>query len=184
MSTVEWHDWNPGLDNDDMTLQAVVDSLPGAQPQEVSKLVRLFENPESPLALTGAVSLERHDCIHIVLGRGLLGQDEAFVIGFTMGTAKHIHPLEVGLFKKISRFLYPRNYRMSKRALIAYDLGFEAGKRFATYHIYDFPFEDHMSWTVGKVRRELGIDKAALKAAYAAEKKALPRTKASKRLPV
>jgi hypothetical protein len=34
--------------------------------------------------------LEGHDCMHVILGRGLLNQDEAFVIGFTMGSARKI----------------------------------------------------------------------------------------------
>lgn len=179
---VPWHAWNPGLDNDHLTLADVQATLPGADPLEISRLVRLFENPDSPMALTGAVSLERHDCIHTVLGRGLLTQDEAFVIGFTMGTAKDLKALEIALFKTVARYLYPKNYRLTDQALKVYELGLEAGQASHCTKIYDFPFEDHMDWTLGQLRSTVNIDTHALKAAYAEEKALFPETKASKRL--
>jgi len=74
IATDNWREWNPGLDNDELTLQAVFDTLPGAGPDEIDQMVRLLENPASPYALPGAVRLRHHDCIHILLGRGLLNQ--------------------------------------------------------------------------------------------------------------
>ena len=128
MEKIAWNEWKPGLDNQDQTLGEVLETLPGANPEEIGLLVRLLENPKSPLALTGAVTLLRHDCIHILLGRGLLPQDEAFVIGFTMGTAKEdLSPLEVFVFKKIARYLYPTNYRLSDKNLVAYNLALRPG---------------------------------------------------------
>ena len=184
-NTIPWHAWNPGLDNDGETLKAVLDTLPGAPPEEISWLVRLMENPESPLALTGAVSLERHDCIHILLGRGLLNQDEAFVIGYTMGTAKRdLRRFETFLFKKVARYLYPTPYRLTKADLKAYQLGVTAGRAAKAEKIYDFPFEDHHNTQLGKLRTLIGVDKAALRTAYKEEHDLLPHTKASKRLPL
>ena len=83
-----WREWIPWLENDDLTLREVYETLPGAGPEEIDQIVRLLENPASPYALPGASSLRVHDCIHILIGRGLLNHDEAFVIGYTMGTAK------------------------------------------------------------------------------------------------
>ena len=67
-------DWNPTLDNDQLTLGEVYESLPGFPPEAIHPLVCLFENPDSPLAFPGASSLRRPDCLHILLGRGLLGR--------------------------------------------------------------------------------------------------------------
>jgi hypothetical protein len=68
-----WRNWNPTLDNDHLTLGEVYESLPGFPPEAIHPLVCLFENPESRLAFPGVASLRRHDCLHILLGRGLLG---------------------------------------------------------------------------------------------------------------
>src|SRR6056297_825277 len=87
---LDWDEWNPGLDTDDMTLRAVLDTLPAAAAEDVPEIIRKYENPESPDALPGAIALARHDCIHVLLGRGLHVQDEAFVIGATMGAASDI----------------------------------------------------------------------------------------------
>lgn len=179
-----WKDWNPGLGNDEITLGDVRATLPGAPAEDISALVRLFENPKSPIALTGAVSLKRHDCIHIVLGRGLLSQDEAFVIGFTMGTSKDISEIETAIFKNVAQYLYPKNYKFGKKDLIAYELGLESGKKSPTEKIYEFPFEDHDDWKLGKIRRLLNINTDSLRAIFAKEKELIPNTKASKRLPV
>ena len=160
------------------------DSLPGADPECIHFLVRLLENPASPVALPGAASLKRHDCIHIALGRGLLGQDEAFVIGYTMGTSKDIWDAQVWAFKKIARHLYPGIYRMSDDDLLAFGFGFGVGVRSRVRRIYDFPFEDHMAENLGELRHRIGIRKERLRAIYRHEQILLPHTVESRRLPV
>src|ERR1700753_2560636 len=139
----DYQDWNPGLNNGGKTMAQILKTLPANQPVDIDTIVRLFENPASPIALPGAVSLERHDCIHILLGRGLLPQDEAFVIGFTMGTSKDISQLEEFIFKKVSTNLYPKRYRFTRKNMIAYQLGLQYGKSSKAERIYEFPFEKH-----------------------------------------
>jgi hypothetical protein len=179
-----YQDWAPGLDNDHLLLRDVRQSLPGNMPAEISPIVKLFENPCSPLALRGAVSLERHDCIHILLGRGLTNQDEAFVIGFTMGTAKSLTWIEVALFRFLARWVYPAGYRLSRAEARAFDLGVEAGRALGVKRLYRFPLEQHMQETVGALRRRLGIDLTRLRDFYRREQAAIPGTPASARLPV
>lgn len=180
---IAWNDWHPGLDTNELTLAEVKRSLPGANPQEIGFLVRLLENPKSPFALTGAVDLVRHDAIHIVLGRGLLKQDEAFVIGFTMGTAKEtLKAWEIALFRFAARFLYSRNYRLARRHLQVFELGLEAGRSFATTRIYEFPFENNLDVTLKELRRTLQIDVEKLKTFYRREIAIIPNSKASRRL--
>ena len=53
--------------------------------KDISWLVWLIENPKSPFHLHGAATLHDHDHIHVLLKRGQDNDDEAFVIGFTMG---------------------------------------------------------------------------------------------------
>ena len=55
------------------------------------------------------------------MGRGLLDQDEAFVIGFTMGCTKSVSRLERWFFRCAVSRLYPEPYRIHARILAAYD---------------------------------------------------------------
>ena len=96
---VGWRSWSPGLENDHLTLREVLATLPAAPPAAIPWVVRLFENPQGWLRMHGAADLATHDRIHVVLGRGLLAQDEAFVIGFTMVTTKAVSRLERWFFK-------------------------------------------------------------------------------------
>jgi hypothetical protein len=184
MGEISYKDWNPGLDNGDKTLREIKNTLPANPPEDISQIVKIFENPKSPIALKGAVSLDRHDAIHIVLGRGLLPQDEAFVIGFTMGTSKNISAIEEFIFKQVSMYLYPKIYRFNRKHLKAYDLGLKFGKKSKTKKIYEFEFENYLDEKLSKIREILGVDIEKLKEVYRAEKELLPDTKSSTRLPV
>lgn len=181
---IDWKQWNPGLDNNHLTMEAVLATLPGNKQQEISYVVKLFENPMSPFAFRGAISLARHDMVHIALGRGLLAQDEAFVIGFTMGTSKDISTIESTLFQWITKYLYPTPYNFNDNHLQAFRLGLETGKESKVVEIYAFPFEKHKSKTLADIRKKIGLDIDVLKAAYLREKAMLPDTKESKRLVV
>ena len=180
----DWELWNPGLDNGAATLGSVYETLPGDGPGDIDQIVRLLENPTSPYALPGAVSLRHHDCIHILLGRGLLNQDEAFVIGFTMGTAgAAISHEKVQLFRLATKHLYRPPYRFSDDDLVAYDLGFECARNAAAPNLASVDFDALWLRKLGTLRRELGIDTAALCAAYRTERRRLPGTRVSRRLP-
>lgn len=178
-----WRRWNPGLDNDGQTLRAVLATLPAAPPAAIPWVVRLFENPEGWLRLHGAIDLAHHDMIHVLLGRGLLGQDEAFVIGFTMGATKAVSWLEQAWFKFVVAWLYPVPYRIPRRILAAYDLGLEAGRRMGVRNLHLALREDLLDRPLGETRRLLGIDPARLREVYARERAMLPDTAASRRLP-
>lgn len=175
--------WNPGLENDDETLEEVLRKLPGMAQADVHFLVRFFENPASRFALTGAVDLFNHDCIHIVLGRGLQLQDEAFVIGFTMGTSKGLAFAEYSLFYLASRFLYPKTYRFDRAQFEVWKMAFEFGMKSAVQKIYDIDFRSLLYKKLSEVRNIVRIDKDELYEVYAREKHLLPNTEVSRRLP-
>ncbi len=180
---MEWTEWNPGLDNDADTLGRVYATLPGLAQEEINWLVQLLENPRSPLALTGAVDLFAHDCVHILLGRGLLAQDEAFVIGFTMGTSKTIGRFQRAVFKFAAQCLYPKIYRFTAQECRVFELGIEAGKLSTCSEIYNVDFRRLLSEPLGKIRRMLGIDTAFLRFMYEKEARLFPNTVVSRRLP-
>jgi hypothetical protein len=177
-----WRAWFPGLDNEQLTLRDVLATLPAAPPAAIPWIVRLFENPKGWLRLHGAVDLSTHDRIHVLLGRGLLGQDEAFVIGFTMGSTKAVSRLERWFFKCAIAHLYPDPYRIPWPILAAYDLGLEAGRAMGVKDIHLAIRDSMLDRPLGEVRRELGIDVPLLREFYAREREALPETAASRRL--
>ena len=178
-----WRTWCPGLDNDHLTLRQVLATLPAAPPQAIPWIVRLFENPRGWLRLHGAVDLANHDMIHVLLGRGLLGQDEAFVIGFTMGSTKAVSSLERWFFKIVVASVYPAPYRIPWRILAAYDLGLEAGRTLGARDVHRAVGAALLDRPLGDLRRHLGIDTRRLREFYARERAALPDTPASQRLP-
>lgn len=180
---VSWKDWCPGLDNDERTMRQVLATLPAAPAEAIPWIVRLFENPEGWLRLHGAVDLAHHDMIHVLLGRGLLGQDEAFVIGFTMGSTKAVSWAEEWWFKFAASNLYPVPYRMPRKILAAYELGLEAGRGMGVRNIHRAVDDSMLDRPLGDVRRTLGIDPAVLRRFYARERAILRGTAASERLP-
>jgi len=180
---VSWRAWCPGLDNDDATMREVLATLPAAPPEAIPWIVRLFENPAGWLRLHGAVDLAHHDMIHVLLGRGLLGQDEAFVIGFTMGCTKSVSWAEEWWFRFAASHLYPDPYRMPTKILAAYDLGLEAGRAMGVRDVHVAVGDEMLDLRLGDLRRELEIDSRLLREFYARERAALPGTAASLRLP-
>jgi hypothetical protein len=179
-----WWEWFPGLDNDQRTLREVLAEMPAAPPAAIPWIVQLFENDRSWLRLHGAVNLAHHDMIHVLLGRGLLDQDEAFVIGFTMGCTKSVSRLERWFFRCAVSRLYPEPYRIPPKMLAAYDLGLEAGREFGVRDLHLQLGDEMLDRPLGEIRRGLEIDTDRLRQFYARERAAVPGTLASLRLPV
>lgn len=184
-----WSDWQPGLNNSHFLLKDVYNSIPGHNDQDIAFHVKLFENPKSPLAFDGAISLSDHDCIHILLGRGLLNQDEGFVIGFTMGTT-NINFFQCFLFKIIASNIYPKPYKFSKNDLKSFMLGYNYGKKLRKrkdcidIHEKRLCTEKYLNMSIKDIRQEFGIKESELRAIYNKEKIIIPNTKASRRLPL
>jgi len=121
-----------------MILQAELDKFLAKRTTKVADnihwLIWLLENPKSLFHLHGACKLKDHDYIHILLDRGQEIEDEAFVIGFTMGNDDRTKLWEMKLFKAITHWLYPKNDRFTTNHLKIYDEGFEYGR--SKLHIY------------------------------------------------
>ena len=194
---MDYRNWFPGLQDDHLKLAEVIGTLPGMTQQEVPGIIRFFENPASPWSLPGAISLFRHDCMHILLGRGLATEDEAFVIGYTMGASdgennrmtrfirlflrlrhplmktelleKNVRDAQMALFTFVTRVLYRGAARFHKRDITVYMLGLALGERSHYRNPEKYPFEETMDKTVGEIRREFGITHAALEAVYRME---------------
>ena len=182
---LKWDEWNPGLDTDDMTLREVLATMPASDASEVPEIIKKYENPESPDALPGAIHLDRHDCIHVLLGRGLHVQDEAFIIGATMGAASDINDEAIDLFIRVSTTEYPKHWRFEPEHIASFRLGVGfAVDNLNNRDLHLIPMEDDpwQSMTVAQARDELGISKHELRAYFRKAELLVPGTRASRRL--
>jgi hypothetical protein len=183
IQTRYWGHWFPGLSNDDRKVSDAIADLPGAIDAEIPEVVQRLENPSSPVALPGAVTLGRHDVLHILLGRGLLDQDEAFVIGFTMGNATRYRDDDGLLMRQALAHWYPEPFRICGSKLKVFDLGIQAGKAMGIPDIAQIPIENLGGRTLGHARRELQISTDLLRSFYHQEKQSIRNSLESGRLP-
>jgi hypothetical protein len=179
-----WGLWYPGLDSADVSMQSVLETLPGVQEGSIPMEVRLFEDPTIEVALPGAVSLAWHDIIHILLGRGLLDQDEAFVVGFAMGNSSSFRSEDAALLRHAFSHSYPEPFRVHGPKLLAFDLGIEAGREIGLPDLakQEGSLSTHAS--LQQWRDQLGISTESLRGFYARERAMIPKTLESARLPI
>lgn len=182
---LNWDEWNPGLDTDVLMIKEVLATMPAANADDVPEIIRRYENPASPDALPGAISLPRHDVIHVLLGRGLHVQDEAFVIGATMGAASDITDEAIATFIEISTKEYPEHWRFEDEHIPSYRLGIgfaQDNMRNVDLHLTPLEEEPWQSMTVADARRKVGIVKEELRAYFRKAELLVPGTRATRRL--
>ncbi|PCJ59998.1 MAG: hypothetical protein COA79_09330 [Planctomycetota bacterium] len=174
--------WYPGLQEQSRTLKDIINGMPGYEQKDVPFFVWLLENPKSPIAMPGYISLFNHDCIHILLGRGLLPQDEAFVIGFTMGNNSKVRNYHCSIFKFFSLYLYPPNFKLQKRDLFAFELGFKYGRERTVRDINKIDFNEYCQLPIREVRDKMNIQRSDLIEMRKTEHGMIPDSNESKRL--
>lgn len=177
----QWKEWDPFIIPELETVFNAYSSMPRSPIKKVPLLVRMLENPRSPIALAGPTTMLDHDCIHIVLGRGLLPQDEGFVIGYSIGNASHSSALDRLLFHELAPF-YPNPYKFTSTDLRAFDYGFDCGARSGIRNIHLFHFENNINRTIGAVREQLGISRSRLLSWFREELGFIPESRESRRL--
>ena len=181
MDTPFWSRWYPGLETDELTVGDVLDTMPGLSSEDIPAIIRAFESPDSPLKLPGACTLEQHDVLHVLLGRGLVDQDEAFVLGFTALADPQFTTEDMERYK-FAFSLYPEPFCIRGCDLIAFELGIQAAQRMTLKNLMELDVEAVRSRQIGPLRLEMGIDKEVLFDIYEEEQRRIP-TPWSKRLP-
>ncbi len=180
--------WHIPLSRDGLTLRAARDSLKavGEEQPGVPLMVQIVENPKYRMPgvtlFHGAVDLATHDCIHLVLGRGLLPKDEAFAIGFTMGSTHRFTNIEETLFGWISKHLYPGVYRFTDEDLRVFRDAAKLGMISDCRPLDEVDFRPMLDWPLREIRSTLGIEVDLLRAYYAIEKRRFPGAPESQRL--
>ena len=166
--------WHHPLSKGSNKLYKVLDEMESFRlsQEDVPLIIKLTENPNyfTSRLFTGAVDLFSHDCIHVLLGRGLLPKDEAFVIGYTMGSGKRMSRWRRNLFLWVAKYLYPEGYKFGEDERYIFYSGVMAGSRCPT-DLSKVNFRDIIDYKVQGAREKLGIDKDLLKCYYCTEKR-------------
>ncbi|HEY9197841.1 MAG TPA: hypothetical protein VIR60_00655 [Gammaproteobacteria bacterium] len=186
--SLDYRDWHLPLRRDRITLREALADMQrvGAQQNEVPLMVQLVENPRYTLpGLTvfhGAVDLRQHDFIHLALGRGLLPMDEAFTIGFTMGSTNQVTTLEEDLFALVSKNLYPSFYQLGDDDLRVFRDAVRLGFISGCQPLDEVEFDHYLDLTLAETRQRIGLEVDLLLAYYAIEQRRFPESLASRRL--
>ncbi|QSJ18296.1 hypothetical protein JYQ62_05640 [Nostoc sp. UHCC 0702] len=149
---------NSQLDVAHMNLKEAHALSCGLLEPQVSFVVWLLENPNSPLALPGKISLTPHDYIHILLDQDTSPQEEAFVLGFTMGNDLKTNKLHLLIYKFFAKFIYPYPFNFSRLECLNFDLGFSYGRKIKTKQINEVNFDNYHDQPIKTIRELLGID--------------------------
>jgi hypothetical protein len=138
--------------------------LEGDDAIDIPFWVWFLENPQSPLPMPGKIDLYNHDHLHILLGRGQSPEDEAFIIGFTMGNDPQTKWYHIIIFKIFSYLIYPKLYRLNFQQMKVFDLGFVYGKKLSSQPIFKINFAEYQNYTLAALRNLLGIETEAIQA--------------------
>ena len=180
--------WHIPLANTDITLRQALDNLESvkADQQDIPLMVQLVENPKFRFPgfeiFHGAVDLQQHDCIHIVLGRGLSSIDEAFTIGFTMGTTNKVTTTEERLYGLISQYFYPTVYQFSENDIEVFKNAVRLGFISSCQALDTVNFDQLMDKSLKSIRHTLSLESDLLLAYYQIEQQRYPDIPACQRL--
>ena len=185
---VAWREWHVPLSRADVPLDQAYGSLRaiGLNQREVPLIVQLVENPRYDLPgieiFSGATNLRHHDLLHILLGRGLLPKDEAFVLGFTMGSSNRVGEVEERLFTLIARYLYPKQYRFDEEDAAVYKDAVRLGHISDCQSLAEVKLDTMLARPLGRIRASIGLEEDLLRAYYAIEARRYPSSIESQRL--
>ena len=181
-------DWFVPLSPGDVTLGAAHDELAafGLREKDIPFLVQLVEDPQYDIpgfdVFHGATDLRTHDHIHILLGRGLLPKDEAFVLGFTMGSTDLVSATEERLYTFFARNFFPQGYRFDAEDTRVFRDAVRLGFVSDCQPLSKADLESLRPLPLRDARAALGIEDDLLRAYYAIEKKRYPGSFESQRL--
>ncbi|MBD2309905.1 hypothetical protein H6G17_31345 [Chroococcidiopsis sp. FACHB-1243] len=137
---------------DSLTLDRAYQLIGDDPPSRIPFLVWLLENPDSLFALPRNIYLKEHGFIHLLLKRGFSSDDEAYVIGFTMGNDSKTKRWHLLIFQLFSIYFYPKKYKVSRENTKAFKQGFLMGKEFSTQNLNKIDFQSYLDRKLSEIR--------------------------------
>lgn len=184
----KWQNWHVPVECGQYTLREVLDSAKDVRDKQekIPLVVQLVENPKFDFpgieVFGGAVDLFQHDCIHAILGRGLLPHDEAFTIGFTVGSTNRVKSSSIKLYEFVSKYLYPDPYKFQDDDLDIFNDAIQLGIISDCVPFTQIDFKSMFDLTLVEIRNKIGLEVDFLMAYYRIEQKRYPDHLESKRL--
>lgn len=185
---VSWKDWIIPITEENLTVREALEtqaSSGAADTVKIPLIVRLIENPKYDIPyitiFDGAVNLSEHDIIHLLLGRGMLSKDEAFVIGFTMGSSNAMSTMQKKVYSFIAKYFYPKYYKFDDEDADVFKKAAHLGYVSDCTPLNKVNYEELMDLTLKEARQKVGLNPNLIKAYYENEKKKYPNDKASQR---
>ena len=143
---------------------------------------QLIHSQAATNVLHAEFNQHQHDCIQIVLGRGLLSTDEAFGFGFTLGSVCKGTMTEQVLHAYISRYLQAMLSSMNEQDQAVFREGVKMAFISACMALDRFDFTDWFEQPLRVVRDAVGLEQDLLLAYYAVEQRRYPQNTACARL--
>ena len=150
-----WDTYPEELDH--LTIKDAHQTLQGDSPEQIPFWVWLFENPDSPLPMPGKISLYHHDCLHLLLKRGFSRENEAYIVGFTMGKDPSAHKIHQWIYQLAARYLFPNPYRLRQVDLSEFKKGWSEGRKRCFSFYYPFRSDSINQRTLADIRLEINL---------------------------
>ncbi len=180
LSNCSWREWCVTLDHEDITARDVLASMEALSNTDIETplIVQLIENPKFDIPgielFNGSVDITAHDFIHALLGRGLLPKDEAFVIGFTMGSTNRVTTLEQRMYSLVSKYFYPGPYKFDDADLVVFKKAAHLGYVSNCMALNQVDYESLLDLPLKEARQKVGIEVDLIKAYYRMEEQMYP----------
>jgi len=180
-------DWHIPYHQDSQSLQIALASMPQpAEQVELPMMLRLQRDPSlsflGQLVFRAGMNRHQNDCIHILLGRGLLDLDQAFVLGFTLGSSKKGSVPEHRLYGEVGRHFYNNTQLFSEAESIVFKDAIKLAYLSFCAPLDTFDFTPWYEHSLRQLREAIGLETELMNAYFAVEKHRFPHAVASQRL--
>lgn len=170
-----------------MSLGEALASLPSTQAAgELPLMLRLQRDPVlsflGQLVFRVGIDQHQYQCIHILLGRGFLPMDQAFVLGFTIASTQKGSLPEHRLNAEITRHFSRSEIQLSGSENAVFKEGIKLAYMSSCAPLDDFEFEPWHACSLGDLRDAVGLETELLRAYYLLEKHHYPHSRESQRL--
>lgn len=180
-------DWHIPFAQESLTLHEALDTAPTtADYPEAPLMLRLQRDPDlsflGQLVFKAGLDQHQHDCIHCLLGRGLLPMDQAFVLGFTIGCSNKSSLPVHRLHGEIGRHFHKQGQLLGETEGAVFKEGIKLAYMSFCAPLENFDFTPWYDQSLRQLRDAVGLESELVLAYYAVEKHRYPHALASQRL--